>query len=525
MTDLAYSALTELLVNANTPATPLTAGPFTKQGNNTFAVMDLVMDDPINGVSVSAIIDTGGSTWTKFTHRNEGVSGLTIEKWYTNNLAAGALTFSFTLVGLNRNGFYATITEYDGLVTSLSVAATPVTGVAGQVIPPDTNPFSTPSDAIMMHMSVTQTGTDTITGFNGNCGSSTIRTSGAKHLLVADKIPAASLASGLGSIAMNTNLFFHVATFAVFRGTVSPQPPPTPPTNPHFETKGGSGLLADSAPIVSTTYTLVAGRLYIAGIRLGASSTVTKMIDDLGNIWQRVAGQANTNSQLEMWYVISAFSGAATITATLSKNAGNRSIVIAEYSLGINTFVLSSVNGKVTDNATAQFPAIAPISPPTLIVGVVDSGGATDGTWGTPTGVVDNVIEDGSDSGGTVGIVDNGEPTVSSGTGTATYSGTATSTTSIIATFSAVALTPKTIDNGTKVTLTAGVTFVLPTSKGYLNCTIITSAGTIMISDDGQTWQEATLDTNKNLRTSAKFIVSLDADSDMVCYPIPKRKL
>lgn len=523
MSDLVFNKISTILANAATPATPLVSSAFSKQVGVQFAIMDIVYNDPINNVQPCTLTDSGGSTWTNVYRRNEGTSGLTLEKWYTNNLASGSIQFSFAFNALNRNGFYATLTEYDGIVTGLS--ATSDFGVSLSTISPNTSPFSTQADNIMIHMSQTQTGTDTVDGYNGNLTGTTNRNIGAQHLTIFDLIPAASLPSATGSIAMHTTAFFHVACFAYFRGTVTPPPPPTPPTNPSFQSKGGSGLIAAVAPTISTTYSLVAGRLYIAGIRLGASSTVTKLIDSLGNIWQRVAGQSNTDSQLEMWYVISAFTGSATITATLSKSAGNRSIVIAEYELGINTFILSGVSGKVTGNATAQFPTIAPISPPTLIVGVVDSGGATDGTWGTPTGVVDNVIEDGGDSGGTVGIVDNGEPTVSSGAGTATYSGSATTTTSIIATFSAISLTPKTIDNGTKVTLTAGVTFVLPANKGYLNCTIITSAGTIMISDDGQAWQEATLDTNKNLRTSAKFIVSLDADSDMVCYPIPKRKL
>lgn len=67
---------------------------------------------------------------------------------------------------------------------------------------------------------------------------------------------------------------------------------------------------------------------------------------------------------------------------------------------------------------------------------------------------------------------------------------------------------------GRIITLTEDIIYVLPPQ--VVNVTVITSAGTIEVSLDAITWQEMTLDNNKNFTTSAVFIRSVDGDSDVI---------
>lgn len=77
---------------------------------------------------------------------------------------------------------------------------------------------------------------------------------------------------------------------------------------------------------------------------------------------------------------------------------------------------------------------------------------------------------------------------------------------------SIVALIP-----GQKTTLIQNQTYQLPGTCTEI--TVITSGGTIEVSLDGTTWQAMTLDSNKNFKTSAIFIHSINTTSDVVVKP------
>jgi DeoR/GlpR family transcriptional regulator of sugar metabolism len=62
-------------------------------------------------------------------------------------------------------------------------------------------------------------------------------------------------------------------------------------------------------------------------------------------------------------------------------------------------------------------------------------------------------------------------------------------------------------------TLVQNTVYALPAR--LCNCTVITSGGTINVSLDNSTYQAITLDSNKNFQTSALFVKSTGADSQI----------
>lgn len=73
------------------------------------------------------------------------------------------------------------------------------------------------------------------------------------------------------------------------------------------------------------------------------------------------------------------------------------------------------------------------------------------------------------------------------------------------------------ISVGKMKTMTDGTVYALPAA--LCNYTVITSGGTISVSLDNSTFQNITLDSNKNFVTSGLFVKSTGADAQICGKP------
>jgi hypothetical protein len=70
------------------------------------------------------------------------------------------------------------------------------------------------------------------------------------------------------------------------------------------------------------------------------------------------------------------------------------------------------------------------------------------------------------------------------------------------------------ISLGKAETMVQNQVYALP--NRLCNYTVITSGGTIQVSLDNSTWQSITLDSNKNFITSAPYVKSINAGSQII---------
>jgi hypothetical protein len=85
---------------------------------------------------------------------------------------------------------------------------------------------------------------------------------------------------------------------------------------------------------VDLTNPVTSGHLLIAVVSIAGGNpyTVQTVTDDLGNTWHRASGGVNgDNTDVEIWYTNSAFSGADGAYATLVRGTGGNSVFAQSY--------------------------------------------------------------------------------------------------------------------------------------------------------------------------------------------------
>ena len=130
---------------------------------------------------------------------------------------------------------------------------------------------------------------------------------------------------------------------------------------------------------------VVADNLLVAaiGFDVGSGSTnLSTITDTVGSVWARARrhGPSAFLSELEVWYAVSAGSGANTVTAKWSTGAGqsNRVLLIAEYSGNATASPLGVVASSTQSSSNPASGAATPSSGGDLIVGALyDDDGST----------------------------------------------------------------------------------------------------------------------------------------------------
>lgn len=502
------------MVSGSSP-NPTQVIAFTKQVGTNFHIL-FCRYFTASGTAFIQSVTTNGTGTFDFAGKVLGSDNDMLEIWFSSNLPASAMNITVTL-NTSVSFFYANIEEYSSFPLGTISVNTPVSfaGTASAIAIPS---FTTPAGNVLTIACGSQPGTDTVSSYAGQLAGATTRTAGNQVNWYGDLIPGANL-NGTATITL-------LASFArgalVLGFAITATAPPD--SVPSYVTTTNTGLQAGSSSTLSLSITLTQGRLYVLGFRSGQATAIQTLRDALGNQWNKIISQDGAGgNRIELWYVISNYSGATTVTATLSAASTNRAMGASEYKTNAKSVQINSAKGNAPNANPVVFPATNVPNVPSLIFGIADPN-ATSGTWSAPTGLLQNVRDSGAGNGNTLGMFD-GSITTPSPTDTssgATYSGGGSNNSSIIAVITPNPVTTEKISFGKKVTMTQDIIYALP--GNLVNCTIITSAGTISVSDDGVSWQTATLSSNKNLRTAARFICSLSGDSDIVAYPIPRKK-